>query len=1225
MAIIKTVVDLPLTAALSQKWDIRSAPNGTAIKAVNLVKNKRDTLSKRLGFTPLPKTPPSTQAYTYTRTNGLGLGTYLDNLVIFGQGTYGYGSYNTAAQTINTLAAYSDDLSKEFQKSLLPEVLVTPNTKSFPIDTYSQEVDSAVYQDYIITVWNQAHTTNDLLGDIYYSIVESRTGNSVIPATLLASSSTYSHSLITPRILMVGTWAVILFMVNNQSSPGNNNCSIYYSAANMAAFPTTFPTPTSLVTNVYNGVTANGKYIDIGYDADAVNGDSSHFIMAYCSSSAGTPIIKLCVVTNASGTLSLSSTCTVSSSNFTSSITSGGGGIGVYCDTGTNTAVVAYSYNFTGTGVGVVECAIVTGYPSLPGTATGTSICNAGYNKHFAPRSIGICSLGTIDTAGSVVSPSFAQSWGIFWGTPGTNLSGTGFLNNTTYPTVGGTGYTTTSTNFAYPYTFFASIYSSSGTPTLSGGGNIPRYTFGCLPVSRPFLYGSTPYILVYTPSLLQGSYYLMAADFFASPADAAYSPLRPVASVVVRGIEADIPIYSSFANPQLATPTISFRPIDLKGPPGNVSTLLHINSLPLLQYNTYGIVALTSTSLQKTIPTLFYAEFGSRQLYASSTYGQSLAISGGVPGLYDGSSFAEMSFPYYPELRPFDTRYDIATGKSDGPTFNNVSDVVNYLATYEWVDAQGQRHISARSNAQQINGTMLTVGMGGSLPTTINATVYIPFLGFGYRGLPSANNSVVSPELVGGKINSVEACLYRTQVNGTVYYRVSDPALLGTTDTLAIGSDSTVFTHNQTNSYIDQTIDAFVPSTNGTFLNMNPLLYGDGSNGTNGNLDTFNPPSTPIMVKHKNRIFFGIGNIVWYTKELTPGQGPGVNETSMVFSVGDDTQITGLASMDDKLIIFKRKSIYFVSGDGPDDSGNDDNFTQADPIPTELGCTDFRSIVTTPEGVFFQSDAGYRLLDRSLVIQYTGTAVEDEVNAYPFLTSSVLHPSTNRLIICANASDIPHISGLGTNILTGEWLTRDYVLDAWTTGQTFNSVSQLSGMFSSAVGVAPRIFNGSSNLEPTLHFQSADGVVWRENDPNAGSPLPYEDNGSFISSQLNLVHFKPSDSIDGFSRVWAANVMLYQNDPANVTVTVLTDYGATSQTSTWTPTNIAAPAGSLSYPVQMYLQNQRLKTIELQISDAAPTDGSTVVTGQGILFHGITLDCGAYPAAARINPATRK
>ena len=99
---------------------------------------------------------------------------------------------------------------------------------------------------------------------------------------------------------------------------------------------------------------------------------------------------------------------------------------------------------------------------------------------------------------------------------------------------------------------------------------------------------------------------------------------------------------------------------------------------------------------------------------------------------------------------------------------------------------------------------------------------------------------------------------------------------------------------------------------------------------------------------------------------------------------------------MDDKLIIFKESEIYFVSGDGPNDLGTGGGFTEPQMLSNDLGCSNKKSIILTPNGLMFKSNKGFYLLDRALQLHYIGADVEKYNNLE--ITSSVSVDDKNQI-----------------------------------------------------------------------------------------------------------------------------------------------------------------------------------------------------------------------------------
>lgn len=87
---------------------------------------------------------------------------------------------------------------------------------------------------------------------------------------------------------------------------------------------------------------------------------------------------------------------------------------------------------------------------------------------------------------------------------------------------------------------------------------------------------------------------------------------------------------------------------------------------------------------------------------------------------------------------------------------------------------------------------------------------------------------------------------------------------------------------------------------------------------------------------------------------------------------------IEAVASIDEKLIIFKPSSIYMIVGEGPNNGGLGGSFSQPIERSSQVGCINKRSVITTEVGIFFQSRGGIQLLDRSMQLDFVGHGVTD-------------------------------------------------------------------------------------------------------------------------------------------------------------------------------------------------------------------------------------------------------
>lgn len=310
--------------------------------------------------------------------------------------------------------------------------------------------------------------------------------------------------------------------------------------------------------------------------------------------------------------------------------------------------------------------------------------------------------------------------------------------------------------------------------------------------------------------------------------------------------------------------------------------------------------------------------------VFITDTLGDNMSISGGIMLNYDGVSITEQGFNVYPE------NIDIS-GQSDSGTFPAVG-AYTYSVTYEWVDGKGQIHRSAPSVTQTVtNGA-----------TTDQFTLVIPTLRLTLKEAPRANAKIV---------------IYRSDTNlSEVLYKLVE-----------IENDPTV----DTITYIDNNAD-------GAGLTTREILYTTG-----GVLENIAPPASKFVHKHKNRLFIsGLedGTLLNYSKEWTFAEGVFFNTDLQIRVDGLGGDVTALGTLDDKLIIFKKDRIFGLTGDGPLDTGAQNDYGQPQLVSGDVGVSieNRQSIVVTPMGLMFKSDKGIYLLNRSLTAEYIGAEVED-------------------------------------------------------------------------------------------------------------------------------------------------------------------------------------------------------------------------------------------------------
>lgn len=310
---------------------------------------------------------------------------------------------------------------------------------------------------------------------------------------------------------------------------------------------------------------------------------------------------------------------------------------------------------------------------------------------------------------------------------------------------------------------------------------------------------------------------------------------------------------------------------------------------------------------------------------------GDALQVGGAAPAAYDGSRFTESGFHLAPEA------VQATAGAGGGLS----AGAYQWAFLYEWTDARGRRHQSAPSAP-----VALTFGGGAG-----KASLEVPLLHLTRK--PGVR-------IVG----------YRTTAAGQVFYRcltvVQPEAAAITSDTVTVE---------------DATADAA--------LLDNEALYSTGDTGgtLGGELEHLPPPAYAAIVQHGDFLFTTSMDdpfTVRYSLPLAQGEGPAWSDLLEIRVPSEAGRVVGFGSMDSRLILFCEAAAYAVLGQGPTKAGTDNSLTPPQKLPGSVGCTDARSIVSTPDGLMFKAPAGIHLLSRGLE---TVAAIGDGVHAYKALT----------------------------------------------------------------------------------------------------------------------------------------------------------------------------------------------------------------------------------------------
>jgi len=527
------------------------------------------------------------------------------------------------------------------------------------------------------------------------------------------------------------------------------------------------------------------------------------------------------------------------------------------------------------------------------------------------------------------------------------------------------------------------------------------------------------------------------------------------------------------------------------------------------------------------------------------SIMADTLHMPGGVPSLFDKVGTSEIGFLSYPNI--------LVVSSLPSPTSSLAAGTYQYCFVWETVDAVGNVHQSAPSIQQS---------------TTIPAGYQVDIVAL---TLPFTNH------------RKVHGVVYRSEVNGTILYRRTPQS----------SPQELINNSNQTYMvYSDILGDSYVSGG----LNTYPPLYTVG-----GILANFNPPSSKYSTTWGDRLWLAgcdDPKVVWYSKPRVEGEALSFNDTFQI-RFDEDDDITGIAPMDNKLIVFKQNSIWYIEGDGPNAAGIG-SFTEPQRIPSTVGCTNDKSIVIVPEGIMFQNDIGIYLLDRGLGITYVGYPVVDTLKAYPTITSAVSHPELTQVrFSCGSGSLYPAV-----NFLPGATLVWDYLTKTWTTseitGPRDNNI--LTGsMVSSAVVSNGRYY---SSLISGLRSGSIGAVLKETVGAYSGS---HYDAGTYVRMTVETP-WMATAGIEGFQRLQRIFSMWDMLDPCTVTVSIATDFSPTyTQVATFNTANLQS---LLLQEVNIHIQNQKCTSFRVKIEDTTGT-GVSSVTGQGIKLQRITAKVG--------------
>jgi len=1021
--------------------------------------------------------------------------------------------------TGSNLYAYSQDTSQWLNKGIVQPISL--KTLSLVRASTSQtSPDTAVASNGLVGLVYMDS------GLAYVQVLDNTTGQQILARTSILSIETSASAIACPRIAMLGNYFIVSYLAQI-----SGNTHLKY-----IAIPTSNPNAALGSINVSSTV----RSISAGYDS-VVYETSLYFAWAASTSSVLATVVSSSLVSNAPVTISNTHSATALSITIDS-----------YSPTTPTVWIVYYDSSTT------------NGYLSV-------------YNQSLTTQILGPTEVIAGKTVSTVTALANDQSIDIFYQ-----------VQNTYAP--------------PYPVTGIRTDYIQSVTCSQAGvvGTTLTLLRSVGL-ASKAFLdsANNTVYMLVaYGETIAAGSnnnsnqpsYFLMDSTGqiymrLAYSNGGGYEPTQVLPNVSIQN--------STYYIPYLITDFLATVNKNTNNPVGTP-----VNSI----YTQTGV-----NIAQFTI--------NNSGQYSSEIAG-ALHFTGGQLWMYDGVKPVEHNFQVWPE--------DVAgTTANSGGALS--AQEYFYQFCYEWTDNQGNLHRSAPSIPLSLTATAGT-------PVTFTASFA--------SNVSTITVSSSSGLLVGQIIqdtttgSNIAAGTYITAINSSTSISISYPTQgSATSDTLSTNStaSNTLYvptlrlTSKQPLCYLNEAAQpganpvrivgyrwsvgqqvyyeftsVAAPIINDPTVDYVTIVDTQADNQilgqtilytTGGVVEDIAAPPSIATALFKSRLFLVDAedqNLLWYSKQVIEDVPVEMSDLFTLYvaptsgAQGSTGSITALSAMDDKLIIFKKDAIYYITGTGPDNTGSNNDFSDPIFITSSVGTNNPASIVLMPNGLMFQSDKGIWLLGRDLSTTYIGAGVES-YNSQTVQAAQTI-PGTNqvRFILEDNTT-----------------LVYDYYYSQWST-------------FSNIRAISSTLYQGYQT------YLNVYGQIFQE------APGTYVDGTqpvllSFTTSWMSLA------GIRGYERFYYFLLLGTYYTPFNLNVTLAYDFGQPQQAILVKPDNATPNWGGEALwgsspnwggngnvlSARIFPAKQKCQSFQVTINEIYDASYGQAA-GQGLTLSGLNLVVGA-------------
>jgi hypothetical protein len=226
--------------------------------------------------------------------------------------------------------------------------------------------------------------------------------------------------------------------------------------------------------------------------------------------------------------------------------------------------------------------------------------------------------------------------------------------------------------------------------------------------------------------------------------------------------------------------------------------------------------------------------------------------------------------------------------------------------------------------------------------------------------------------------------------------------------------------------------------------LDDNVVIYSDESG-----LEISAPEACRYIWSARDRAITGglPASDLWFYSDLTiPGRQVSFPfSTRLSYQRRANQEITAIGAFESVGVVWTQDEIAQIPGRGPERSGTGE-FDSMLAVPTPGGCIDWRSLVSTPIGFFFQMASDkLMLLTRSQQgssageVQWVGQPVRDTLEAFPVITAAVHIRSQMAVAFACN-----NTGGTDGRILVFDLRRQQWFIDD--VGGPITSLAELSG-----------------------------------------------------------------------------------------------------------------------------------------------------------------------------------